>query len=167
MCAILDADILYEVFGTKTTKAGSLFLTWINKGKNRLVVGEALLKEINNRSFTIWLNTAEQSGKVLRMDEEKDSIIDKKKRELEAKIKSDDPHIIALAQVSGARMLYSGEEALHADFKNNKFLKPTGGHVYPRKEKRKVILKFLSNEKLCEISPRKNKAGKARHSRKR
>ena len=32
-------------------------------------------------------------------------------------LKSDDPHIIALAQVSGVKLLVSGDKALHADFK--------------------------------------------------
>ena len=35
----------------------------------------------------------------------------------EGAIRSDDPHVIALAQVSGARLLYSNDGNLQQDFK--------------------------------------------------
>ena len=39
---------------------------------------------------------------------------------------SDDPHILALAQIGGARLLYSDDQPLHGDFKNAALLDPPG-----------------------------------------
>ena len=43
---------------------------------------------------------------------------------------SDDPHIIALALVSGARLLCSLDQALHTDFTNPKLINSPRGNVY-------------------------------------
>ena len=43
---------------------------------------------------------------------------------------SDDPHVIALAQESGARLLCSLDEALHTDFTNPRLINAPRGHVY-------------------------------------
>ena len=47
---------------------------------------------------------------------------------------ADDPHIIALARVSGARLLISADRqsGLHANFKDRRFLKPPG-EIYARR----------------------------------
>jgi hypothetical protein len=43
---------------------------------------------------------------------------------------SDDPHIIALAQVSGSRLLHSLDTALHQDFTNPVLINHPRGRVY-------------------------------------
>lgn len=43
---------------------------------------------------------------------------------------SDDTHIIALAQISGARLLFSNDKALHQDFKNKELINNPRGKVY-------------------------------------
>ncbi len=45
-------------------------------------------------------------------------------------LESDDPHIIAIARVSGARLLCSRDQALHADFCNPGILNRPRGKVY-------------------------------------
>ena len=40
------------------------------------------------------------------------------------------PHVLALAQVSGARLLYSNDQTLQRDFKNSKLIKNPRGNVY-------------------------------------
>lgn len=47
-------------------------------------------------------------------------------------LKSDDPHIIALAQVSGARLLCSRDKALHQDFLAKELVDQPRGKVYQR-----------------------------------
>ena len=39
MCAIVDANVAHEVFGTSQTPAGKRFYDWINEGQGRLVIG--------------------------------------------------------------------------------------------------------------------------------
>ena len=45
-------------------------------------------------------------------------------------LKSDDPHIIALALVNGARLLYSNDLALQKDFRNAKLVSKPKGKIY-------------------------------------
>ena len=55
MCAILDANVAGEVFGTDRPAAGRAFFHWINEGRGRLVVGGRLLQELDrNRAFKDW-----------------------------------------------------------------------------------------------------------------
>lgn len=44
-------------------------------------------------------------------------------------ISSDDPHVLALARISGCRVLISRDHRLAADFKNPKFLQPKGSVI--------------------------------------
>ena len=39
MCAIVDANVVAEVFGCKRPEAGLKFFEWIDDGKARLVTG--------------------------------------------------------------------------------------------------------------------------------
>ena len=43
---------------------------------------------------------------------------------------SDDPHIIALAKISGARLLYSNDIDLHKDFSDKALIDNPRGRVY-------------------------------------
>lgn len=47
---------------------------------------------------------------------------------------SDDEHIIALAQISGARLLYSNDGDLHKDFRNKNLIDNPRGKVYSTRE---------------------------------
>ena len=45
-------------------------------------------------------------------------------------LRSDDPHVLALARESGARLLYTGDRDLIADFKDKRFIDNPRGRVY-------------------------------------
>ena len=51
---------------------------------------------------------------------------------LAEQIVSDDPHVLALARVSGARLLYTNDANLMADFKNKRLIDDPRGSVYTR-----------------------------------
>ena len=53
-------------------------------------------------------------------------------------LQSDDPDIIALAQVAGVRLLVSGDTNLHADFKQI-----IGGNIYQTKGHQRLLKKDL------------------------
>ena len=44
--------------------------------------------------------------------------------------RSNDAHVLALARESGARVLYTGDDALMADFKDKKFIDGPRGKIY-------------------------------------
>ena len=131
MCAILDANVVSEVFGPNPSPAGSGFLNWVAKGKGRLVVGGKLLDELreHERGFLEWARQARLAG---RMSTEDRSKIEAKAEELiaEGGYKSNDPHVLALALISGARLLYSNDNSLQRDFKSKTLIDNPRGKIY-------------------------------------
>ena len=129
MCAILDANTVHEVFGVGVP-AGEEFLKWVIKGSMRLVAGGKLLEELDSNSkFQKWRRQAVLSGKVRIVDNQE---VETMAGQLvtNSSCLSDDEHIVALAQISGARLLYSNDRDLQEDFKNRNLIDDPRGKVY-------------------------------------
>lgn len=65
---------------------------------------------------------------------------------------SNDIHIIALARVSGARLLFSNDTALHKDFRNKDLIDQPRGKVFSTlksKQFTKAHKYLLENRNLC------------------
>lgn len=161
MCAIIDANVISEVFRSESLgekgarpQAGKQFFDWLYLKPERLVIGGSKLrKELNSESFLIWMQEADRSGNG-KPREYDDKEVDKKAKELrdQKACKSDDEHIIALAQISKARLLYSKDKTLHKDFKNSTLLDDPMGKIFPRGNKPQDRGKrddILSDESLC------------------
>lgn len=130
MCAIVDANVASAIFRPDRSDAASAFFEWINAGPGRLVVGGKLRAELGLLdSFSKWQREAILAGRVRNYsdDEVKAQTHIVKNTGL---CQSDDEHIIALAQVSGARLLYSHDKRLHDDFGNSELIKKPRGKVY-------------------------------------
>ena len=131
MCVILDANVVGEVFGpSRRSEAGEGFFEWINTGKGRLVAGGKLFQELcDSQKFQNWWKEALLAGRVRRVDDGK---VDDRTKELKGQdlCQSNDEHVVALAQVSGARLLYSNDQALHQDFRNTNLLAKPSGKIY-------------------------------------
>ncbi|MDE2715687.1 MAG: hypothetical protein OXI33_01555 [Chloroflexota bacterium] len=132
----MDANVAGEVFikrpmpAAQPPTAGEKFLKWINRGDGHLVVGGKLLKELDNVNlFREWAREAQLSGKMHRIS---DKLVDKTTANLQAKggCRSNDPHVIALAQVSGSRLLYTNDRKLQHDFSNKILISSPQGKVY-------------------------------------
>ena len=136
MCAILDASVIGEVFGRAPPEAAVKFLQWINKGSGRLVAGGKLLRELNeNALFQEWARQALLSGRMKVADEQRVAVRATKLKK-EGLYESDDPHVLALAQISGARLLYSNDRDLTNDFRDTSLIDNPHGKVYTtRKDK--------------------------------
>ena len=135
MCAIVDANVVAEVFNPSRPAAGEKFFHWLNDGKGTLVVGGQLRRELNDASnnFKRWARDALLSGIMRSVNDAK---VDVKTKQLVAdgSCKSDDQHIIGLAQLGGARLLYSNDKILHQDFKNKNLIDLPRGKVYSTSE---------------------------------
>ena len=60
MCAILDNDVVHQVFGKSRPQAGVEFFRWIDAGRIQLVVGGRLRRELgSNHAFKAWLQHKE------------------------------------------------------------------------------------------------------------
>ncbi len=151
MCAILDANVIHEVFGSNRSPAGEQFFHWINTGNGRLVVSDKLLEELDTASkgFREWAAQALIAG---RMRKSRADQVSEKAEELRqaALCKSNDLHIIALAQISGARLLYSNDRKLQDDFGKKALIDRPRGKVYSASiSKDYKRRKLLANRDLC------------------
>ena len=157
MCAIVDANVAHEVFGADRPEAGVKFFEWINSGNGHLVAGGKLLKELNRTSAREWARQALNAGLIRNVPE---THVDARMEELrnEGAIRSDDPHVLALAQISGARLLYSNDRALQQDFKSRRMIDNPPGKIYSTDERRNpdrvftsAHRKLLARRDLCRV----------------
>lgn len=140
MCAIIDKNILAELWDKGGNPAGQGFRRIVENGKIPLVLGGSKMKKEfgldrsgNVTRLRAWIQQLQLAG---RLRQELDSAVDAMARELESgersasQIKSDDHHVIALAVVSGARLLYSNDKDLKTDFGNRRLMDPPQGRTY-------------------------------------
>ena len=129
MCVIIDANVADEVFGKDAPEAGKEVFDRIRSGRLSIVIGGKLLDELYRTSSRDSIEESMRAGTVIFIDNER---VDGRTQKLvrEGNYKSNDPHIIALAQIGGARLLYSNDRDLHEDFKNRELIIQPKGRVY-------------------------------------
>ena len=157
MCAIVDANVANEVFGPKQSPAGGKFYDWINAAAGRLVVGGKLLEELEkgSPSFRELASALEEAGRLRIVNADQ---VNAKAREIKTECVSNDSHIIALAQVSGARLLYTNESSerkkrLCDDFQNRQLVSKPRGKIYTTRMTKRFTdthKKLLRRHDLCE-----------------
>lgn len=132
MCAIVDADVADQVFGPgNRPEAGRAFFQWLNTGRGRMVTGGENWRELCRTSAQKWMQAAIAAGRIHILDR---ATIDDKTSELKVACVSNDSHVVALAQISGARLLYSNDGDLHRDFGNKTLVDRPRGRIYSTKE---------------------------------
>ena len=134
MCAIVDANMASRFFGNPVDEDLRPLWDWIYSGRGVLVVGGQLFKELDKvgdarRVLREW----ERTGRARTAPHDK---VEQETRRLKRANKrtklylSDDPHVIALARVSRARLLCAADELLHTDFDNKALIDGPRGVVY-------------------------------------
>ena len=150
MCAIVDNNMRDRFFSDPVDTDLQPLWKWINGGKGMLVVGGHLLEELLRAhgaasAIQVWV----QAGRAIIVDgDEVDS--ETKRLEKVGACVSDDEHVIALARISGARLLCSEDQDLHADFKNSKLIGAPGGVVYQNADHANL---FRSNRRWHRSCP--------------
>lgn len=128
MCAIVDANVAHQVFGEDRPPAGERFFDWLSGRRGQLVVGGRLREELG-RNASKWLKTASLYGRVRSViDEDVNGRAEALRRNNICT--SNDEHVIALALVSGTRLLYTNDKALIEDFKNRDIVAGPRGKIY-------------------------------------
>jgi hypothetical protein len=130
MCLIVDMNAARDAIGEGLSADYEPIRKALLSGKARLMYGGRLASEYaRDHSIARTVVQLDRAGVALRF---RDSDIDGQEKKVKAAglCKSNDTHIIALAQLSGARVLCSGDQNLHTDFTNNKLLSKPGGRVY-------------------------------------
>ena len=154
MCTILDNNVRSEVFGDNQSEAGKYFLDWLSSGNGKLVVGGRLLRELGGYSlFMQWLQQALLSGAAIRIP---DSNVNAETERLKTQVncRSDDEHVLGLALVSGARLLFTNDRALQDDFKDRQIIPGIRGRIYTtieRKDVRGSHKRMLRRKDLCNV----------------
>ena len=131
MCAIIDANAAHQVFSDTPQPAGLLLLRWIGQGTYRLIVGGQLLRELEDNcpGFRQWASTAISAGRV-RLEDTAD--VEERTQQLRTagQCRSNDHHVIALAQISGARLLFTNDRDLQDDFGDRRIINSPRGKIY-------------------------------------
>jgi len=154
MCGIVDADVISQVFESNFSEAASAFFNWVDSGNGRLVSGGSRhIRELNSANYRKWASVASARGKLVFLNE---AVVNEREAELEesGRLISNDAHIVALAQLSGTRLLYSNDKNLHKDFKNKDLIDAPRGSVYSTKKSSaygKSHKELLANRSLCRL----------------
>ena len=137
MCLILDTNKFSDFLDAKNEDMRPV-RDWLNKGDGKIVYSPTLKMQQElerHEKMRKLFDQYRESGKLKIFVANE---VDKRIRKL-LNLKSDDPDIIALAQVSGVTLLVSNDVNLHADFG-----KIVGGKIYQNKNH-----KHLLKKKLC------------------
>ena len=150
MCVIVDNNVAGLLFGDSKHRpdAATKFLEYVDGGRLKLVAGGRLVEELcGSAKVQAWLEERVKSGKANIVPSHK---VEEVERQLiqEDRLKSDDPHVLALALVAGARLLYTHDDALTDDFKDPDLIRAPRGKVFrtpTRSRFTKVRRKLLDN----------------------
>ena len=126
MCIIVDANRLGALANPDDADAKPV-RAWLNRG-GRIVYSTdgAFAREVGRRARDMLL-TYDRAGKATRVPAARFAA-DERSLRADANLRSDDPHVLALAKEARVRLLYTGDKNLMADFK--KFI--DGGNIYSR-----------------------------------
>ena len=130
MCVILDANTFHK-FKNPTDEDMAPVWKWLDDKNGKIVYSntEKFVDEWERGGMGHLRDQMMRAGQLKLVSEG----VQEKADELEGEIASNDEHIIALAIVSGVKVLVSyreGDSDLFTDFKNRQLV---GGKVYTRK----------------------------------
>lgn len=128
MCIIIDADVAHLL--APPSGDARPVVDWIERGSGRLVIGGKNTEELKqNRDTTRWLLAIQRAGRV-RLVRRAALVAEEANVQALGLCSSNDLHVIALARVSGARIVFTNDRALHADFRNAALISQPRGNVY-------------------------------------
>jgi hypothetical protein len=128
---IVDANCAAETLSERPSPDFKPVLDAVIAGTNKLAIGGSTLNKEYQKLKGVWrfIRILDQAGRtqlcsVSEVDREMELVKTK------FNISSDDPHVLALARISGARILCSRDKALHGDFGNPGIINKPRGKVY-------------------------------------
>jgi len=130
MCVIVDANVASQVFASPPVEDFRPVMRWLLKRNGKLVYGGENARELFKvRAAVRAVQELRRSGRAHR---EEDGVVDAETDRVKdgGLCVSDDPHVVALARVSGARTLCSHDQDLHLDFRNRELISNPRGMVY-------------------------------------
>lgn len=141
MCLIVDANMAAIVFGGNNADSKPI-IEWLTSPRKdgRLVVGGHLATELNKvAAASRFVKALQQAGRARFFPND---VVDSETDRVRPSCASDDPHVIALARISGARILCSRDRVLHKDFTNQELISEPEGHVYQNASHRHLFRSY-------------------------
>lgn len=131
MCIIIDANKMGGFLTEPPNQAAAAapIHDWLRKKGGKIVysTGGKFAAEVRGRAQE-RLTLYARSGQAIQIDARR--FQDDESSLANDGIKSDDPHVLALARESGARLLYTDDADLMDDFKDKRFIDKPRGKVY-------------------------------------
>ena len=139
MCIIVDANRMGAFLADPPEEDAAPVRRWIDTGGGRVVysTGGKFAEEVRGHAKQRLLRYS-QAGRAKFVPEHR--FIDDQNT-LQARIRSDDPHVLALARATGVRLLYTGDVDLIADFKDKAILDKPRGKIYSRAANANLLTK--------------------------
>jgi predicted nucleic acid-binding protein len=126
MCIIIDVNVSSEFSGN--TEDARVVLKHVVTKKLKIVTGGHLKREWSRTQLRKLLLEFVRSGRVVDYSDEQ--IAEGLRKLPMGEVRSNDHHILGLARISGARILYSRDQLLHVDFKNQRLIPGERGKIY-------------------------------------
>lgn len=129
MCIIVDANRLGAFLADPPGEDAKPLRHWLDRG-GRIVysTGGAFAREVGRRTRDRLL-TYVRAGRAVLVPADRFAD-DERTLRTHPDLRSDDPHVLALARAARVRLLHTGDADLTADFKNRKFIDRPRGKVY-------------------------------------
>jgi predicted nucleic acid-binding protein len=130
VCLIVDANRAGVVFRVPPTADFKPLWRWLLGKKGRLVYGGQLAAELSSVGPAVrFLKEWRRTGRAVLANP---GDVAAEVSEVSNHCRSDDAHVVALARVTGARILCTEDSDLMTDFRNRRLVPPRGGKIYRR-----------------------------------
>jgi hypothetical protein len=132
VCVIIDANLAFRIFTSEPEADFRPVFDWLYASDKDgcLVFGGKLSEELANRKDSLrYLRALFQAGRAFQIPH---TIVQSGVQEQirSGLCRSNDPHVVSLARVSGARILCSDDRNLWRDFRNPKLISKPRGRIY-------------------------------------
>ena len=138
MCVILDVNSIGK-FNEPTDEDMKPVWNWLERQNGKIAYANTkkFEEEWERGGVTCLIKLLRQSGQLKEIPSQE---VEAKEVELNrtGAIRSNDPHIIALAIIANVKVLVSNDRRLHEDFKNRNLV---GGSVYQTKSHSRLLRK--------------------------
>ncbi len=145
-CLIVDTNMMHW-FTNTSEEISQIVIELLKRQKGKLYIGGRLKSEMP-QGLRPWLDAGVRAGWIMNVpdgevDRDECWLVDR------GDLESNDHHVIALARVSGARVLVSRDRALVRDFKDRSLVSYSSGKVLSVDGSTKRIRRFLQGGRLC------------------
>jgi hypothetical protein len=146
LCVIVDNSVAGIVFAVPHRAEYVPLWQWIDRKGGIIIYGGKFTNELCGSSKVArLLAELKRSGRAKQVARNIVDVEERTVRELNI-CRSNDPHVIALARISGARVLCADDGNLENDFKNTRLVSSPQGRIYKNAGHKHM----LAHNRLCK-----------------